>query len=121
MRNQDESDADCGGSICGGCVIGQNCTADSDCLGNKCTEGKCGTCNYYCHVIALYLPILDESCSDGIINQDETDVDCGGVICVGCAFNKICVVNGDCISIKCTNLQCGKSRSINTFSISKHF
>ena len=28
-----------------------------------------------------------ESCSDGIQNQDETGVDCGGSVCSACARN----------------------------------
>jgi hypothetical protein len=27
----------------------------------------------------------EESCSDGILNQDETEIDCGGSICDACA------------------------------------
>ena len=30
------------------------------------------------------------SCSDGIQNQDETDVDCGGMSCPACARNLLC-------------------------------
>ncbi len=43
------------------------------------------------------------TCFDGIKNQDETDVDCGGAICIGrCAIAKTCNVNNDCqTSLKC--------------------
>jgi hypothetical protein len=37
-----------------------------------------------------------ESCSDGIKHDGETDVDCGGGICVGCGPSKGCHVDGDC-------------------------
>jgi hypothetical protein len=40
-------------------------------------------------------------CSDGIKNQDETDVDCGGAICGKCAAGKMCIINSDCITNIC--------------------
>ena len=49
------------------------------------------------------------SCADGIKNQDETDIDCGGS-CNQCAPTKSCLVNTDCTSLKCTNSKCSKSR-----------
>lgn len=44
-----------------------------------------------------------ESCTDVILNQDETDVDCGGSVCAGCPFGNACVVDGDCLSGVCNN------------------
>jgi hypothetical protein len=38
------------------------------------------------------------SCSDGIKNGNETDVDCGGGTCPGCPDLKACLVNSDCIA-----------------------
>ncbi len=48
------------------------------------------------------------TCSDGFKNQDETDTDCGGSICSGCAIGKVCTGNADCSSNKCTSGLCGK-------------
>lgn len=61
IKNQDETDIDCGGS-CKPCTDGMNCLSNSDCKGNYCHENSCRT----------------PSCSDGIKNQGEEDVDCGG-------------------------------------------
>ena len=47
------------------------------------------------------------SCSDGIQNQRETDVDCGGPHCSPCGFALTCAADGDCEGGVCTNLQCG--------------
>lgn len=57
-------------------------------------------------------PSPKATCSDTFQNQDETDVDCGGLICSGCAIGKVCTGNGDCLSNKCTNSLCGKSISL---------
>jgi hypothetical protein len=45
------------------------------------------------------------SCIDGLQNQDETAVDCGGS-CDKCVNGKSCSVNGDCISANCNNNAC---------------
>jgi hypothetical protein len=41
------------------------------------------------------------SCSDGILNGSESDVDCGGA-CAPCAPTKACAAAGDCTSLVCT-------------------
>ena len=46
------------------------------------------------------------TCSDGVQNQDETDIDCGGTACGGCAVGGRCLVNSDCISQSCVNNAC---------------
>ncbi len=46
-----------------------------------------------------------ETCTDSVKNQNESDVDCGG-ICGPCADNKSCLVNNDCQSGNCENGTC---------------
>jgi hypothetical protein len=48
------------------------------------------------------------SCSDGIQNGDETDVDCGGS-CGACAADARCVEDRDCASSRCSASQCSAS------------
>jgi hypothetical protein len=45
------------------------------------------------------------SCSDGLKNQDESDVDCGGR-CTSCALGKSCALSADCISGICSGGKC---------------
>jgi hypothetical protein len=40
-------------------------------------------------------------------NMDESDVDCGGSCCLGCAGGGTCGVNADCLSGVCLNGRCG--------------
>lgn len=60
-------------------------------------------------------PIFDlgekETCSDGIKNQDETDIDCGG-ICRACKNGQDCNINDDCKSNSCENRVCVKKDTI---------
>jgi hypothetical protein len=42
--------------------------------------------------------IAPETCYDRIKNQDETDIDCGGNICRGCADGRRCLTDRDCIN-----------------------
>jgi len=67
IRNQDETDVDCGGS-CKQCGDGKRCKLDTDCANNYCFQGICRT----------------PTCSDGIKNQGEKGIDCGGP-CKACA------------------------------------
>ena len=43
-----------------------------------------------------------ETCSDKIKNQDETDVDCGGMICPKCNNTRFCKNGTDCINGVCS-------------------
>jgi hypothetical protein len=47
----------------------------------------------------------EPSCDDGIQNQDETDVDCGGV-CAKCAEGSMCIQATDCETNMCIGNTC---------------
>jgi len=57
-------------------------------------------------------PPVGPSCTDNILNQDETDVDCGGTVCSKCPNGDMCNVNRDCRSLKCTNGICVKKPTV---------
>jgi len=81
IRNQDETDVDCGGS-CTQCDDGKRCKEDSDCTSNYCYKNICRT----------------PSCNDSIQNQGEKGTDCGGP-CKACAatgvIGYITAISGD--------------------------
>ncbi|HTA90863.1 MAG TPA: hypothetical protein VK745_14830 [Polyangiaceae bacterium] len=81
-QDQLETDVDCGGGTCAGCYTGKKCNVDSDCATNRCDVAThlCG----------------GNSCADGREDGDESDVDCGGSECLGCATGKICYTSFDC-------------------------
>ena len=61
---------------------------------------------------------LEPTCSDGLQNGNETDVDCGGVKCLPCKNNKKCEIDSDC-----TSEICDKTRKIcsgNTIEVIWH-
>ena len=63
---------------------------------------------------------LAPTCNDGVRNQDETDIDCGGDSCPKCHDSRICKVGQDCTSGVCTSNICqGKIRDtlLNAFEI----
>ncbi len=90
IRNQDESDIDCGG-ICIAqkqkCKEGQQCAGKNDnCFSDFCSaEGRCGK---------------KPTCYDAIQNQGEQGIDCGGPcpICHSCSDT---LQNGDEQGIDC--------------------
>jgi hypothetical protein len=94
VRNQTETDVDCGGtSGCFACQNGKTCLVNFDCQSSNCVSGVCQAA----------LP----SCSDGMQNQGETDIDCGGPNCPGaCGIGQSCTINGDCHSNICMAGQC---------------
>ncbi|MGE3634829.1 MAG: fibrinogen-like YCDxxxxGGGW domain-containing protein, partial [Sandaracinaceae bacterium] len=52
------------------------------------------------------------TCTDGVRNLDETDVDCGGIVCAGCPVRSACRVDsdcgaGDCVRGFCQAAHCG--------------
>jgi hypothetical protein len=49
---------------------------------------------------------IPATCSDGITNGNETDVDCGGPDCPRCADGKACLASTDCVSGSCITHVC---------------
>ncbi len=90
IRNGDESDVDCGGSVAPKCLAGKGCGAGADCASGVCKDGKCE----------------QGAPDDGVKNGDETDVDCGGVSSPKCATGKSCLEAVSCESGICTNGTC---------------
>jgi hypothetical protein len=87
VKNGNETDVDCGGGTCQPCVVGKNCGVGTDCQSKVC-DPTLHTCS---------MP----SCTDGVKNGNETDVDCGGGTCAPCANGKTCGVGSDCQSKDC--------------------
>ncbi|MBU1198265.1 MAG: hypothetical protein KKF46_05090 [Nanoarchaeota archaeon] len=74
IKDQDETDVDCGGDICDSCGEFKFCNVDSDCASEWCRGNvKC----------------VNPSCEDGEKNQDESNVDCGGT-CGGFFYDNAC-------------------------------
>ena len=82
VKDGDESDVDCGGITCARCADGQMCGSSVDCMAGSTCQG--GVCMFFDH------------CSSGVIDGDETDVDCGGATCPACVIGGDCTDNGDC-------------------------
>ena len=49
---------------------------------------------------------LDPCCNDRMKNQDESDIDCGGLNCPKCPDMKNCISPNDCLSGVCINNTC---------------
>ncbi|MBI4450496.1 hypothetical protein HY642_00850 [Candidatus Woesearchaeota archaeon] len=97
IKDQDEADIDCDGTLCPQCAIGQTCTADDQCVTNLChpTTHKCASFPF-------------PTCSDTAKNGNETDLNCGGNQCPKCAIPKACAVNNDCSSNNCKDGHCAE-------------
>lgn len=78
---------------------------------NNLTERQCFDVNS-CGTVSE-MPSIKEQCSkifpycyDGLANNDETDIDCGGSSCGPCSENRYCLKNNDCSSFFCENAKC---------------
>ena len=76
LQNSDETDVDCGGSSCEPCGDGQSCDAGTDCESTLC-DPQHGVCE-------------SETCTNGILDENETDIDCGGSACAPCNDDEAC-------------------------------
>jgi hypothetical protein len=120
--------ADAGGGKCDGqgrcvaclvtadCPLGQTCNSNRECVGEACSDVHCGgacpacagqTCangndcaSKACEPVTL-LCVVDTQCADTRQDGNETDTDCGGGLCPGCALGKACLGNADCASFAC--------------------
>ncbi len=94
IQDATETDVDCGGEDCAGtCMTGQSCEAHSDCMSGICDLQGTRRC-------------LAASCTDGVKNQDESDIDCGGTCGAICQVGQACAQNTDCESSTCSGDQC---------------
>ena len=87
VQNGNETGIDCGGSAPTKCVAGAGCLSNADCDKLKCdlVQKKC----------------LVASHSDGVVNDGETGVDCGGSAPTKCATGQGCASNADCNAVAC--------------------
>lgn len=87
VRNQGETDVDCGGAACDPCDDGQGCETGTDCVSLSC-DPVAEVCEA-------------PTCSDGVLNGNETGADCGGPDCGGCPTGGGCSGDSDCLSMVC--------------------
>ena len=80
IQNQDETDVDCGGTICAACAPGLRCLGNSDCASMIC-DGPTGLCNAPGCGDGILNVTAGEDCDDGgespACNADCTPASCG--------------------------------------------
>ena len=59
------------------------------------------------NIVKVSLTSAIASCDDNIKDQDETDIDCGGIKCPKCGDTKNCNQSSDCINGFCMHNMCG--------------
>jgi len=96
-KDGQETDVDCGGTVCAPCDPGKACVRPVDCTSDVCTASVCQS----------------PSPTDGVKNDSETDVDCGGASqadgtanpasdgAPACAVGKACALASDCAQGVC--------------------
>jgi hypothetical protein len=81
-----------GGGVCTVAALCVECTDSGDCTqaGDICYEEHC----------------VPETCANGVMDGDETDLNCGGPECAPCADLKACKLDTDCVSGVCDGSIC---------------
>ncbi len=93
VEDGSETGIDCGGPQClARCPTGGGCTTGSDCQSMVCDPTA-----FHCEA---------PTCTDGVKNGAETDVDCGGSACSPCGNQRGCDVASDCVSMLCAMMKC---------------
>ena len=117
VKDSDETDVDCGGSCPTKCDVAKSCEKNTDCASDscdnathKCVQKSCAKDEDCGKTAKCFL--ADESkgycvsCSNGVADGDETDIDCGGSCSTKCANGKKCLQNSDCTNGTCSNNVC---------------
>ena len=85
VKDNDETDVDCGGTKAPACPDNKGCVIGADCTSSVCKVGICQV----------------PSPTDGVRNGDETGLDCGGTKAPKCPVGQGCLVTTDCDTVKC--------------------
>lgn len=93
LTNGNETDKDCGGSCPADCAVGAKCAINADCAlpeSGHCSGTTCAAA----------------TCTDGVLNGNETGKDCGGSCAADCPLGDGCVGDADCVSGACLSAKC---------------
>jgi hypothetical protein len=101
------------------CPLGQTCSNHQACVGTPCSElncgGACPAClgkkcalgsdcaSHLCDPVSRVC-VRAPQCSNARQDGNETDTDCGGGTCAGCAVGQGCLADRDCGSFACDAL-----------------
>ncbi len=98
--------------ICGECQLCRKGPCKKTKHGKKCKKGVCqaqengtGCSGGTCQGGSCVAPRASPTCSDGVKNGSESDVDCGGS-CPRCANDKLCTTRTDCVGGLCAGGRC---------------
>jgi cysteine-rich repeat protein len=93
------------------CPATIGCGGNNDCQSGVCCLGTAGTSGCPCPAGVTCAPnrCLAPTCTDGVLNGNETDLDCGGGICPKCSAGQTCIFASDCASGVCTQSICAAS------------
>lgn len=95
VKNNDETDVDCGGIQGKGCEDEKQCLTRRDCQSRVCMAEADGV-----------LRCQSSRPDDRVQNGGETDVDCGGDRAPACADLSTCTTSRDCKSLVCAFGKC---------------
>jgi len=97
VTNQAETGPDCGGNCPAACAPGLGCSEPEDCQSGVCAPAGCAEGLASCCQVP--------ACDDGVLNGNETALDCGGN-CDLCPNGRACADDDECASGLCQFGEC---------------
>ncbi len=98
MLNGDETDIDCGGPECSGCLEGESCVGSTDCLSQFCMGGACAPADC---LVDADCASFSSACTVGVCSPEKTcgasPTNEGG----GCDDGNLCVTGEVCSAGSC--------------------
>lgn len=92
VLNGTETGVDCGGGSCARCALDQACSLAEDCESEVCIRRASGGIDNLCSLA---------ECANQRLDQNETDIDCGGPDCGTCEAGQTCQLSRDCDGRSC--------------------
>ncbi|MFA4837158.1 MAG: hypothetical protein WC749_13950, partial [Dehalococcoidia bacterium] len=96
LRDNDETDIDCGGSCTAKCLSDKRCIENADCVSDLCkimVSSQAGICT-------------DDKCANNKLDIGEADMDCGTNCPAKCKVGSNCRLGTDCESKICKSNKC---------------
>ena len=114
MKNNDESDVDCGGAACARCSGGKTCGMDNDCaadvsvcVSGACCNSTCGLPCSQCNAVGQCV-FVPGGFDDAFCSASGKTCGANGAGCVGKA-GAACTSGSQCLSGVCQASKCAKS------------
>lgn len=96
-----------GALVCRDHLCAEECKDTKDCIAPATCNVETTPENGMVHVcVSPTGGVTPAHCKNGVKDEDESAVDCGGNACLGCVTGAACVDGDDCVDANCVGMKC---------------